>query len=220
MKAWLQGEKRLGFEPVKGKSQIEEFVEELHQNELLKYLFEMAYELDSEGAPIQKRIGRLALRTTSLVNTWIKEDCDTFLGIMDDIEPLEFRVGSSYKHLVLIDLMVRRFIADIGRQPNADTVRRVSEDANLFAESWGGIQFNEGPEITALCTRVALRNIAANIADSLCQNDLDIWCVRRMLVVFGQTSNEKLCLLKVKQRKRRYRVLDNVLPKCYYRSLI
>ena len=193
IKLALEGDKRLGFLPARAESQLEKILTGVRGNELFELILGKVESFDIRGLPVPARIGRLGLAITSLVNQELKYDPADFVTDASQFKRLKFLAGTPFENLIPKQLMVNGYLIDTGQiPPRPDVVKKVHEAAGVFAHNFGGVRFNEEPEVTVVLVVVAFQNISRYIAKEIQKKRLSARHARRMVVVFGETVDRHL----------------------------
>jgi len=202
MKRSADGERRLRMDKLTGQSDFQRELEEYKSSEIYQLLFGVASKLDHDNEPIQIRIGKLALKISSIINGVLKDNPREFADSIDGAQRLNLRQGSQFANLVPVELMAANFIRDLRDVVSPESIKSAQDHAKVFAENFGSLIFNQGPEITAISAEVVLSNISIHIASEMNQCTLDEYSARRMIMVFGETTNMHLSRFKVKRKRR------------------
>ena len=196
IKLTLEGERRLGIFPTRRESQLQQILKSGQGNELFELIFGKVQSFEEEGLPVPSRIGRLGLTVTSLVNRELKYDSEDFISEALKFRRLKFLAGSQFENLIPKNLMVNNYLLATNQiPPKPAMVKKAHKAAGVFAYNFGGIRFNEEPEMTVILTVVALQNISLYIAKEIQKKRLSVQHARRMVVVFGETSSRHLAKL-------------------------
>ena len=199
----LQGERRLGIFPARVESQITKLLNELGSDEDFSDFFKRAQVFSEKGLVIPIRVGQLSLRVSSLVNQRLKEDIEGFVEHSQDFPHFKFLQGSQFDFLIPQQLMVLNYLRDTGQlPPHPKTIRYVQKSAKVFAYNYGGFNFTESEQLTALSAMIVFGNIARYIGREISKNRISELHARRMVMVFGETTNRHLQTLKPKKNFR------------------
>lgn len=202
LKKTAEGEHRLGIDKDHGQSRSKSELGEQKDGELFQIFFKLALELDNKNEPVQMRIGQFALKISSILSGVLKEDPQEFLSQVADAQVIDFPSGSQFEKLVPVEKMASSFIRDTGYPTIPESYQSARHHAHFFALNYGGILYSEGPEMTAIFAEVALTNIALYIANQINLGQVDVYHARRMITVFGETTNQHLGRWRPRRRPK------------------